>query len=157
MPRTAIGLFESPAAARMVAQDLESSGIPPSGIGMIGEPAGLTESESAPGMTTAHTDFEVTLVRDLMKSGVQREEALQYREGVRRGGVLVIAQGSDTQVDSAAETMNRGGAVHVEELLAGTLAHRAGQAANLEINDLSITPQTGRVRYAAGGVRVFVW
>ncbi len=161
MPKVAIGLFENPAAARNIVSELESSGMDGGGIRMTGEPISMTEDESHPGMTTAHTAFELDLVHDLTAMGVQQDEAQMYREGVRRGGVLVTAKGSDEQVDAAAERMNRAGALHVEELVRRPAARGAGSSHVYEdISDLRIggpDVQAGRVRYSSGGARVFVW
>ena len=154
MPKMALGLFENPAVAKRIVQDLETNGLARSGITILAEPAGLSQ-DSAPGMSTAHTDFEVNLVRDLTRAGVRQEEAQQYREGVRRGGVLVMAQGADSLVDAAAETMDCAGALRVEELIARPFVRGAGQSATPETT--APAQQSGRVRSRGGGARVFVW
>jgi hypothetical protein len=107
MPKMAIGLFENSEVARQVRSDLENCGCTPKDIRMVAEPVALNDSDPNPGMSTPHTDFEVELVRQLMQMGVERSEALAYRESVRRGGVLVIATGPDSQVEAAVEVMNR--------------------------------------------------
>ena len=158
MPKMAIGLFENPQLARQVRSDLENCGCGPRDIRIVAEPLAMTDSDSDTGMSTPHTDFEVELVRQLMRMGVERSEALAYREGVRRGGVLVIATGPDSQVDAAAEAMNRQGADRVEKGRgAGALGSAVPQEAAAELSFNDDTVQTGRVRSGSGGARVFVW
>jgi len=112
---------------------------------------------SGDGVTSIpRTDFEVGLDRELKTIGASEREANAYVQGVRRGGVLVFATGSNEQVDSAAEIMNRHGAVEVEELIGrepntGSMIDENMPA----IHDIS--PQTGRIRQSGGGARMFVW
>lgn len=158
MPKMAIGLFENPEVARQVRSDLETCGCTPRDIRIIAEPVAMNDSDPNPGMSTPHTDFEVELVRELMRMGVERSEAMAYREGVRRGGVLVIATGPDRQVEAAAEAMNREGGERVEKGRgAGAFGSVAQHEATAEafFNDDEV--QAGRVRYSSGGARVFVW
>lgn len=157
MPKVAIGLFENPELARQVRSDLETCGCAPNDIRIVAEPVAMNDSNPGTGTSTPHTDFEVELVRQLMRMGVERSEATAYREGVRRGGVLVIATGPDSQVDAAAKAMNCEGADRVEK---GRGAGAFGSAAQHEATELSFnedTVQAGRVRYGSGGARVFVW
>jgi hypothetical protein len=72
-------------------------------------------------MSTPHTDFEVDLIRELRTIGAAEADAEAYVEGVRRGGVMVFATGSDEKADAAAEIMNRHGVVEIEELSASQL------------------------------------
>lgn len=110
------------------------------------------------GMSTPHMDFEIELVRQLTRMGVERSEAMAYREGVRRGGVLVIATGPDSQVDAAADGMNREGADRVEKGRgAGAFGSAAQHESTAEFSSSDDTVQAGRVRYGSGGARVFVW
>ena len=158
MPKMAIGLFENPELARQVRSDLENCGCAPTDIRIVAEPVAMNDSDPNPGMSTPHTDFEVELVRQLMQMGVERSEALAYREGVRRGGVLVIATGSDSQVDIAAETMNREQADRVEKGRgAGAFGSVSQHDIAAELSSADDTVQAGRVRYNSGGARVFVW
>ena len=158
MPKMAIGLFENPEVARQVRSDLENCGCTPKDIRIIAEPVALNDSDPNPGMSTPHTDFEEELVRQLTGMGVERSEALVYREGVRRGGVLVVATGPDSQVEAAAEAMNREGADRVEKgrgagAFGSVAQHEA--PAGLSFNEEEV--QAGRVRYGSGGARIFVW
>lgn len=160
MPRIAIGLFEDPTVAKNLVATLERTGVDRGSIRMIAEPIAMTDNEANPGMSLTHTEFELDLIRDLMKMGVQRREAQAYREGVRRGGVLVMARGPDELVDAAAEAMNRSGAAQVGELASRAGAQGAGSHAYRGTEDLPFageTGQAGRIRYSGGGARVFVW
>ena len=66
-------------------------------------------------MSFPRLDFEVDLVRELTRIGATKAESQAYVEGLRRGGALVFATGSDEKVEAAADIMNRHGAVEVDE------------------------------------------
>jgi hypothetical protein len=70
--------------------------------------------------------------------------------------VLVFATGSDDQVNSAADIMNRHGAAEVEELTGRepNTGRITGEDMPLAQSDFS---QTGRVRQQGSGARMFVW
>lgn len=158
MPKMAIGLFENPELAKQVRSDLENCGCTPTDIRIVAEPVAMNDSDPNPGRSTPHTDFEVELVRQLSRMGVERSVALAYREEVRRGGVIVIATGPDSQVDAAAEAMRREGADRVEKGRgAGAFGSAAPHEAAAELSFHDDTVQAGRVRYGGGGARVFVW
>ena len=153
MSKTAVGLFENSGLANQVARDLEASGFPRIDIRILGESLDMAGSGV---MSIPNIDFEVSLNRDLRTIGATEPEAEAYVQGVRRGGVLVFASGSDEKIDTAAEIMNRHSPVEVEELTGGEpdLSSTTGE---------NVTPtqtrsvQTGRVRQSGGGARVFVW
>ena len=169
-PYVAIGIFENRVPAAEILRDL---GLTRSGIRTLSAPGVSTEDvpqgpidragfESGPGYgtSTARTDFEVNLVRDLMAMGVTREEAQDYRDGIHRGGTLVIAQGPDDTADAAAEVMNRRGALHVKEMLRARASGASVQHSHEETAGMSYpegSVQTGRDRSSSGGARVFVW
>jgi hypothetical protein len=103
-------------------------------------------------MSTPHTDFEVDLVRELRTVGAAEADAEAYVKGVRGGGVIIFASGSDEKVDAAAEIMNRHSAVEIEELCASEQhLHSSTSSAR------SSSGQTGRIRSSGGGARLFVW
>ena len=153
MSKTAVGLFENPGVADQVVHDLDARAFPRNEIHILGEPREM----SGDGVTSIpRTDFEVGLDRELKTIGASEREANAYVQGVRRGGVLVFATGSNEQVDSAAEIMNRHGAVEVEELIGrepntGSMIDENMPA----IHDIS--PPTGRIRQSGGGARMFDW
>jgi hypothetical protein len=153
MSKTAVGLFENPGVADQVVHDLDASAFPRSEIRTLGEPRDM----GGTGITdTPRTDFEVGLDQELKTIGASEREANAYVQGVRRGGVLVFATGSNEQVDSAAEIMNRHGAVEVEELIGPEPNTGSMIAENIAaVHDASV--QTGRTRQPSGGARMFVW
>lgn len=55
------------------------------------------------------------MIRELTRIGATRAELHVYVEGLRRGGALLLAAGSDEKVLTAADIMNRRGAVEIEE------------------------------------------
>jgi hypothetical protein len=107
-------------------------------------------------MGTPHTDFEVGLNREIKAIGASEFEANAYVQGVRRGGVLVFATGSNAEVDTAAEIMNRRGAIEVEEFI-GRKPNTAGVIDENMPAVQDISAQTGRIRQSGDGARVFVW
>jgi hypothetical protein len=104
MSKTAVGLFENPGVADQVVHDLEASGFPRNDFRILSESLDMKGSGA---MGIPNIDFEVSLDRDLRKIGASGTEAEAYVNGVRRGGVLVFASGSDERIDAAAEIMNR--------------------------------------------------
>jgi len=153
MSKTAVGLFDRPGVAEQVAQDLDASAFPRSAVRILGEPRGM----SGDGVTsTPRTDFEVGLSRELTAIGATDREANAYVQGVRRGGVLVFATGSNEAVDRAAEIMNRHNAIELEELIGGApeIANAVGKNMTPVFEG---SPQTGRISQPGGGARMFVW
>ena len=153
MSKTAVGLFENPGVADQVVRDLEASGFPEKDVRI------LSESLDMPGsgvMGIPNIDFEVSLNRDLRKIGASGPEAEAYVKGVRRGGVLVFASGSNERIDTAAEIMNRHSPIDVEELTGGELDLPSTTGENVTPTQTR-SVQTGRVRQSGGGARVFAW
>lgn len=160
MPKTAVGLFESPSVASQVVRDLEAGGFPSSEIRVVKEPLGMDVSEVT---SIPHTEFEASLGRELMAIGASETESNSYVQGVHRGGVLVFATGADVAVEQAASIMGRDGGLEVEEL-AGREPSGKTVGAHLSLSlDPSLprtgitSMQTGRLRQSGEGVRVFVW
>jgi hypothetical protein len=153
MSKTAVGLFKNPGVADQVVHDLDASGFPRGEVRRLGEDRDMGDTGM---MGTPHTDFAVGLDRELRRIGASDPEAHAYVQGVRRGGVLVFATGSDDQVNSAADIMDRYGAAEVEELTGRepNTDRIAGQGMPLVQSDLS---QTGRIRQPGSGARMFVW
>ena len=154
MPKTAVGLFEKPEIVDDVMREIESLGIPRREVRTIEEPKTF---EVTGVMSFARLDFEVDLIRELTRIGATKAEAQAHVTGLRRGGALVFATGSDEHVRAAAEIMDRHGAVQIEEnsgaepRLPGVV-RAAGMAAAAE------TPvMTGRIRESGGGASLFVW
>ncbi len=153
MPKTAVGLFENRSVVDEVVREIESVGFPRNEVRTLGEPLDL----GVPGvMSIPRIDFEVDLFRELTRMGAAKTATEAYIEGLRRGGVLVFATGSDEKVDQAAEIMNRHGAVETEE-------DRALEPHLHSAVGVSATPmpgsevQAGRLRQSGGGACLFFW
>ena len=112
MPKTAVGLFEKPGLVDQVVREIEALGFPRKEVRTLTEPATF---EVTGVMSFPRLDFEVELIRELTRIGAAKAESQAYVEGLRRGGALVFATGSDERVDAAAGIMNRHGAVEIEE------------------------------------------
>ena len=153
MPKTAVALFENSGLADQVVRDLEASGFPRNDVRILGESLDMAGSGV---MGIPNIDFEVSLNRDLRGIGASGPEAEAYLKGVRRGGVLVFASGSDERIDAAAEIMNRHRPVEVEELTGGKLNLPSTTGENVTPKHAS-SVQTGRVRQSGSGARVFAW
>jgi hypothetical protein len=153
MAKTAVGLFENSGLADEVFRDLEATGFPRKDVRVLGEPRVMAGSGL---MSTAHTDFEVGLIRDLTAFGVIEADAEDYVRGVRRGGVMVFATGSGDKAEAATEIMNRHGAVEVEKISASRPELPGADSAEaLPGREQSV--QIGRDRSSGSGARLFVW
>jgi hypothetical protein len=98
----------------------------------------------------------VGLDREIQAIGASEREANAYVQGVRRGGVLVFATGSNEAVGNAAEIMNRHNAIEVEELV-GNEPETGSTVTENMTPILDGSSQTGRVSQPGGGARMFVW
>jgi triosephosphate isomerase len=154
MSRTTVGLFENASVAEQVVHDLGANAFPRDDIRVLQEPLDMPVTGI---MSLPHTDFQVRLELELKAIGATATEANAYAQGVRRGGVLVFATGSNEEVDCASEIMNQHGAIEVEELTgsAPNLAGVIGSGAPLAYT--ASTTQTGRARQSGEGARMFVW
>lgn len=153
MPRTALGLFGEPQGLEEVIREIEALGIPRNEIRTVMEPATF---EITSLMSFPRLDFEVDLRRDLIRIGATRIEAELYVEGLRRGGVLLLATApeGDAKIDAAAEIMNRYGALGTGETTGAEphLPHVARGALAIAGNAVL----EGRVRQPEGAC-IFVW
>jgi hypothetical protein len=141
MTKTAVGLFEDSGLVDGVVRDLESNGILRNDIRVLSEPLEIA-GEGV--LSTPRTDFEVDLTHDLMALGVVQADAQAYVEGVQRGGVIVFATGQ--KVESAAEIMNRHGAVGIENV-------SGSESALPNIDHDPSSQSVGTI----SGARMFVW
>jgi hypothetical protein len=107
-------------------------------------------------MSFPRLDFEVDLGRELNKIGATKAETERYVEGLRRGGALVFATGSDEKADAAADIMNRHGAVEVEEG-SGPEPYLPSAAGDNMTPMRDSAVQVGRVRQSGGSATCFVW
>ena|SRR5579872_3323835 len=153
MPKTAVGLFENPGLVDGVAREIEALGFPRKEVRTLTEPATF---EVTGVMSFPRLDFEVDLVRELTRIGATKAESQAYVEGLRRGGALVFATGSDEKVETAADVMNRRGAVAIEET-SGPEPELAG-VVRQNMTPIRDTPVlAGRIREPGGGAAFFVW
>ena len=153
MTHTAVGLFDNSSLAEEAVNDLKTGGVAASDIRVLAEPRYMHVSGV---LSTPEIDFCAVLVQDLKAMGATEDEAQAYVRGCRNGGVLVFASGSLEQVEKSVEVMNRHQGAKVEELT-GTEAVLHGVAHESAIPLHGYSVQTGRVRHAGGGARVFVW
>ena len=153
MSKTPVVLFEHPGVVDHVVSDLDASSFPRDKIGIIGEPRKI----DGDGVTsTPRIDFEVGFNRELTAIGASGREADAYVQVVRRGGVLVLATGSNEQVDNAATIMNRHDAMELAELNGSRPETLSVPSENMTPM-LDGSPQTGRIAQPGGGARMFVW
>ena len=153
MPKTAVGLFKYSHVVDEVVREIETLGIPRNEVRIVGEPATFEVSGV---MSFARLDFEVELARELTRIGATKAEAQAYMDGLRRGGALVLATGSDDKVDMAAEIMNRHGAVEIEET-SGPEPHLPALSQEHAGSIVENSVMTGRIRQPEGGASMFVW
>lgn len=153
MPKTIVGLFEKPGLVDEVVREIEAVGFPRKEVHALTEPANF---EVAGVMSFPRLDFEVDLSRELTRIGATKAESQTYVEGLRRGGALVFATGSDERVETAAEIMNRHGAIDIEET--------SGSEPQLpDVVRRSMPPirrspvMAGRIRQQGEGAAFFVW
>lgn len=92
---------------------LKTTGIAANDLRVLAEPRRMPVTGM---LSTPDNDFCAALRRDLRAMGATDAEAQAYIEGVRDGGVLVLANGLVEQVRMSAGIMNRHQAVKVEEL-----------------------------------------
>jgi hypothetical protein len=136
-----------------VVREIEALGFPRREVRTLNEPASFDVTGV---MSFPRLDFEVDLIRELTRIGATKAEAQDYAKGLRRGGALVFATGSNEKVGNAAEMMNRHGAIEIEEFIGRE--PNTGNVIGAPVspaNDAS--SQTGRTRQAGNGARLFAW
>jgi hypothetical protein len=155
MAKTAVGLFENPHGVDDLVRELEALGFPQNEVRTLEEPATF---EITGVMSFPRLHFEVDVRRELARIGATRAELQAYVEGLRRGGALVFATGSDDdkKVDAAAEVMNRHGAIGLDEIT-GSEPHLPHVPHEGVSTTASVSVLAGRVRQAGGGACFFVW
>ena len=151
--KTAVGLFDNSGLADQVVRDLEANGFPRDDVRVLSEPRDM---DVAGVMSTPHNDFQADLDRDLRTIGATEPEAKAYVKGVKSGGVLVFASGSDEKIDAAAKIMNRHSPLEVEELTGGEL-HLPSTTGGGMTSVTNSSTHAGRGGPHPGGARVFVW
>jgi hypothetical protein len=153
MSKTAVGLFENSVVAGHVVAALKASCFPEKEIRTVAESLDMGGSGV---LSFPRVDFEVGLNRELKEIGASESEANAFVHGVRNGRVLVFATGSITEIDNAAEIMNRHGAIEVQEVIGHEPSLGALTAASSS-GVADTATQTGRIRQSGGGAQMFVW
>jgi len=153
MPKTVVGLFENPGLVDGVVRELEALGFPRKEVRTLTEPATF---EVTGVMSFPRLDFEVDLTRGLARIGATKAEAQAYVKGLRRGGALVFATGSDEKVEAAADIMNRDGAVEIEES-SGPEPQLPGAVRESPTPMRDSPVMAGRIREPGSGAAFFVW
>jgi hypothetical protein len=153
MPKTTVGLFEDPGIVEDVVREIEVLGFPRNEVRIVNEPSTF---EVTGVMSFARLDFEVDLTRELTRIGATKAEAQAYVDGLRRGGALVFATGSDEKVDDAADIMNRHGAIDIEET-SGPEPHLPNIVRGSAMPATETAVMAGRIRQPGGGACLFVW
>ena len=153
MPKTAIGLFKAGQSVEPVISDIGALGIPRDEIRVLAEPRTFEITDP---MSFPRLDFEVELRRDLARLHATKTEAEAYLEGLRRGGTMVLATGSDldAKVDEAVHIMNRYSAIGLEETFGPEPS--LPRVPHARIPHLGTTVLAGRVRQSNGAC-VFIW
>ena len=154
MPKTTVGLFEDAGMVEDVVKEIEALGFPRNEVQVVGEPATF---EVTGVMSFGRLDFEVHLMRELTRIGATKAEAQAYIDGLRRGGALVFATGTDDRVDAAAAVMNRYGAVEIEETSGPEprVPHAVRDTGSPVLTETAV--MAGRIRQEGGGACMFVW
>ena len=153
MSQTAVGLFVNASEVDEVVLELQASNFRRQEIRLLREPSNTPETGI---MGHLSCDFEVRLQCDLRAMGASVWEANVYAQRIRRGDVLVLASGSDLEVENASEIMNRHGAVVVREMT-GAKPDLSGTMTLSTPPTPADSSQTGRIRQSSGGARMFVW
>jgi hypothetical protein len=92
----------------------------------------------------------------LTRIGATEAETQVYVDGLRRGGALVFATGSEEKIRSAGDVMSLYGAAEIEEV-AGVEPQMPG------VSHPNLTPMrdgpmvAGRISQSGGGPRCFIW
>jgi hypothetical protein len=153
MPKTAVGLFKHPDIVEDVVREIEALGFPRNEIRRLDEPAFF---EVTGVMSFSRSEFESDLDRELTRIGTTKAEAQIYAEGLRRGGALILATGSDQNVDAAADIMNQRGAVDIEELN-GPEPQSPGEVHENSAPIRDNVVMSRRASQSGGGASLFTW
>jgi len=153
MPKTAVALFRNAAIVEDVVEKIEKLGIPKQEVHTLKEPKAFPVDGV---MSFARLEFEVELKHALSEIGITDNQEEAYLQGLRDGGVLVLASGSDDRVEVAAEIMNSLGAVGLEK--GGDLEPQLPEP-ELEgaLPTHDTFQQMGRIRVGSSGAQLFFW
>lgn len=124
MKQTVLGVYDSYTDACSAQRALGEAGVAPADIAVysmsVAAPVEKGPRVYAPGSGSAHHRMPVfeqldQLFAQLFKQGEYPPETEDYKEFIRRGGAIVSADVSDTQVDLTRDVMRRAGAADIDE------------------------------------------
>lgn len=104
MSKTIVGVFDDATAANNAVRDLMTAGIPR-------EQVGITSNEQAASKPAGWGERIYNFFESLFSDESDKQQASTYSEAWRRGQYLVVAELDASQVDQAAEILNRYGTV----------------------------------------------
>lgn len=112
MTTSVVGFFENQSQAKAVSEELVAQGIPLGSIEFLASDSAASAADAED--SESEKGFFARL-GDMLGFTSDDENSASYREGVRRGGVLVVVKAADAQVDSVVTTLQRSGAVDISE------------------------------------------
>jgi uncharacterized protein (TIGR02271 family) len=160
--RTVTAMFNARAEAEHAAQQLASQLGVDRAMVRVSPETGATDMGHDPARPYQETGFFGSL-KGLFLS---EEDRFAYAEGMRRGGVLVSAQVDDSQVERAADILERAGAVDLDQqeaswrqsgwtgydATAAQMSARAGEVESIPVIEERLI--VGKREVNRGGVRV---
>lgn len=169
MSQTVIGLFETPATAEKVRQQLIAEGYSPQAIRVLSnESEGFAEGAVSNARATGTTGSGmIASVKNFFQSFANPDNSDEefYTRGVSGGGALVAATVEDQQVEAVASLLEVSGARQVTESTAGatgrtTEAYSANATGGVNNTGTAIPIveeelQVGKRQVQRGGVRVY--
>ncbi|MGA7568205.1 MAG: hypothetical protein WBW53_19280 [Terriglobales bacterium] len=136
-----------------VVRKIEALGFPRKEVRTLEEEASF---EVTGVMSFPRLEFEDDLIRELNRIGATSAEAQAYVEGLRHGGALVFATGTDEKVQAAADIMNHHGALEIEKTSGAEPDLPYPAQENISPSHDSPVP-AGRVGQPVEGAGLFVW
>lgn len=121
MTKTVVGLMDNSPEAEKAIQELQSSGFERDSIRIMAEEApsqGLKGKEKLQRIEGAQSGIGPVpggAIDALKRHGVPEQDARNYAEGVRRGGILITVRCEDEEAGKAAAILSRSGAIDIDE------------------------------------------
>jgi uncharacterized protein (TIGR02271 family) len=167
MSQTVIGLFETPASAQRVKQQLITEGYSPDSVRVLSnESEGFTQGAvSQAGIGSSAEKGIVGSVKSFFQSLASPDSSDEeyYTRGVSAGGALVAVTVDDERVESVASLLEVSGAREVSESAGAPSSGRAGVSrgtSDIETGDTAIPIleeelQVGKRQVQRRGVRIY--
>jgi len=156
MALTVIGLFDETQDAQKAIAELTGIGIPANQVSSIQREASSSSTEADEGWWERLKDG----LKEMFGAGVPTQDVPYYREGLRRGGILVRARVDDDQEEERVLAIfQRHRAIDLEERAEQWRA--SGWGDTLSPNEEHVVPiieeelQIGKRTVQRGGVRVY--